>query len=141
MDRPQRRYFTRYFTVQEARQLVPRLRGLLTALQAEKRELDRELAELRRLAPLAFLNGHGARFQAHEMRVAELARAIREKVRQIHDLGVEVKDLDMGLVDFPSLRDGREVYLCWKVDEPTVAFWHELDAGFRGRQPLEDEDR
>ncbi|GBD21030.1 hypothetical protein HRbin28_01479 [bacterium HR28] len=133
MERSQRRYFT----VEEARMLVPRLRGLLTALQAEKRELDRELAELRRLAPLAFLNGHGARFQAHEMRVAELARAIREKVRQIHDLGVEVKDLDMGLVDFPSLRDGREVYLCWKVDEPTVAYWHERDAGFRGRQPLE----
>lgn len=133
MERSQRRYFT----VEEARMLVPRLRGLLTALQAEKRELDRELAELRRLAPLAFLNGHGARFQTHEMRVAELARAIREKVRQIHDLGVEVKDLDMGLVDFPSLRDGREVYLCWKVDEPTVAYWHERDAGFRGRQPLE----
>lgn len=133
MERSQRRYFT----VEEARMLVPRLRGLLTALQAEKRELDRELAELRRLAPLAFLNGHGARFQAHEMRVAELARAIREKVRQIHDLGVEVKDLDMGLVDFPSLRDGREVYLCWKVDEPTVTYWHERDAGFRGRQPLE----
>jgi hypothetical protein len=44
----------------------------------------------------------------------------------------------MGIVDFPSLRDGREVYLCWRVDEPTVAYWHDLDAGFRGRQPLED---
>ncbi len=133
MERSQRRYFT----VEEARTLVPRLRGLLTALQAEKRELDRELAELRRLTPIAFLNGHGVRLHAHEARVAELTRAIREKVRQIHQLGVEVKDLDMGLVDFPSLRDGREVYLCWKVDEPTVAYWHERDAGFRGRQPLE----
>ncbi|WP_448575831.1 DUF2203 family protein [Thermomicrobium sp.] len=128
----------RYFTVEEARALVPRLRGLLVALQAEKRELDRLLAELRRLAPLAFLNGHGAQLERIERRVAELTRSIREKVRVIHQLGVEVKDLDMGIVDFPSLRDGREVYLCWRVDEPTVSYWHDLDAGFRGRQPLEE---
>ena len=128
----------RYFTVEEARALVPRLRDMLLALQSEKRELDRELNELRRIAPLAFLNGSAQKLQAHEERTATLVRAIREKVRAVHELGVEVKDLDMGLVDFPSLRDGREVYLCWKVDEPTVAFWHELDAGFRGRQPLEE---
>ncbi len=128
----------RYFTVEEARALVPRLRDMLLALQSEKRELDRELNELRRIAPLAFLNGSAQKLQAHEKRIATLVRAIREKVRAVHELGVEVKDLDMGLVDFPSLRDGREVYLCWKVDEPTVAFWHELDAGFRGRQPLEE---
>jgi hypothetical protein len=134
MERKERRYFT----VEEARALVPRLRGLLIALQAEKRELDQLLGELRRLAPLAFLNGHGAQLERIEQRVAELTRSIREKVRVIHQLGVEVKDLDMGIVDFPSLRDGREVYLCWRVDEPTVAYWHDLDAGFRGRQPLED---
>ena len=128
----------RYFTVEEARALVPRLRDMLLALQSEKRELDRELNELRRIAPLAFLNGSAQKLQAHEERIATLVRAIREKVRAVHELGVEVKDLDMGLVDFPSLREGREVYLCWKVDEPTVAFWHELDAGFRGRQPLEE---
>jgi hypothetical protein len=134
MERKERRYFT----VEEARALVPRLRGLLIALQAEKRELDQLLGELRRLAPLAFLNGHGAQLKRIEPRVAELTRSIREKVRVIHQLGVEVKDLDMGIVDFPSLRDGREVYLCWRVDEPTVAYWHDLDAGFRGRQPLEE---
>lgn len=134
MERKERRYFT----VEEARALVPRLRGLLIALQAEKRELDQLLGELRRLAPLAFLNGHGAQLKRIEQRVAELTRSIREKVRVIHQLGIEVKDLDMGIVDFPSLRDGREVYLCWRVDEPTVAYWHDLDAGFRGRQPLED---
>ncbi len=127
----------RYFTVEEARALVPQLRELLLVVQRAKRELDRELEQIRRLAPLAFLNGHGAELSLHEKRVAELSLTIREHVQKIHALGVEVKDLDMGLVDFPSLRDGREVYLCWKVDEPTVSFWHELDAGFRGRQPLE----
>jgi len=128
----------RYFTVEEARALVPRLRAILVALQAEKRELDRELNELRRIAPLAFLNGNAQKLQAHEERITTLARSIREKVRAIHEMGVEVKDLDMGLVDFPSLREGREIYLCWKIDEPTVAFWHDLDTGFRGRRPLEE---
>jgi hypothetical protein len=96
------------------------------------------LNELRRIAPLAFLNGNAQKLQAHEERITTLARSIREKVRAIHEMGVEVKDLDMGLVDFPSLREGREIYLCWKIDEPTVAFWHDLDTGFRGRRPLEE---
>ncbi|MCX7623240.1 MAG: DUF2203 domain-containing protein [Thermomicrobium sp.] len=134
MQRPHRRYFT----VEEARALVPRLRALLVAAQTEKRELDRELSELRRIEPLAFLNGSARKLEAHEQRIATLVRSLREKIRAIHELGVEVKDLEVGLVDFPSLRDGREVYLCWKIDEPTVAFWHELDAGFRGRRPLEE---
>lgn len=131
------RRFARHFTVEEARALVPRLRGLLTAMQAEKQEIDREVVALQRLALLAHQNGHGVEALHHERRLAELVRALRQKLRVVSALGVEVKDLDLGLVDFPSLRDGREVYLCWKVDEPTVAYWHELDAGYRGRQPLE----
>jgi len=67
----------RYFTVEEARALVPRLRDMLLALQSEKRELDRELNELRRIAPLAFLNGSAQKLQAHEERIATLVRAIR----------------------------------------------------------------
>ena len=128
---------TRYFTLEEARALVPRLRGLLTALQVEKRQLAVEADALQRIAPAMRSNGHGVAARRHEERVAELTAAIRAKLRQIGALGVEVKDLDTGLVDFPSLRDGRVVYLCWRADEPTVAFWHELDAGIAGRQPLD----
>lgn len=131
------RRFARYFTVEEARALVPRLRGLLTAMQAEKQQIDREALALQRLTPLVQQNGHAVEALHHERRLAELVRALRQKLRVINELGVEVKDLDLGLVDFPSLRDGREVYLCWKVDEPTVEYWHELDAGYRGRQPLQ----
>jgi hypothetical protein len=57
-------------------------------------------------------------------------------VRQVQALGAELKDLNTGLLDFPSLRDGREVYLCWRHGEDDIHFWHELDAGFAGRQPL-----
>ena len=128
---------THYFTLDEARALVPRLRGLLTALQVERRQLAAAAQALQAIAPAMRSNGHGADARRHEERVAELTAAIRSKLHQIGALGIEVKDLESGLVDFPSLRDGRVVYLCWRADEPTVAFWHELDAGFAGRLPLD----
>ena len=54
----------------------------------------------------------------------------------IHALGCELKHVDQGLIDFPALREGREVYLCWRLGEPTIGWWHDLDTGFAGRQPL-----
>lgn len=128
----------RLYTLEEARALVPRLRGLLTALQVERRQLAAEAAALRNIAPAMRGNGHAVEASRHEERVAQLTAAIRAKLGQIAALGIEVKDVETGLVDFPSLRDGRVVYLCWHADEPTVAYWHELDAGFAGRQPLDE---
>jgi hypothetical protein len=57
-------------------------------------------------------------------------------VHQILDTGVLIKDINIGLLDFPALRDGREVYLCWQHGEGDIAFWHEVDAGYAGRQPI-----
>jgi hypothetical protein len=64
------------------------------------------------------------------------ARAIEGFVSELNDLGVEMQGYDVGLVDFPGEVDGHAVYLCWRLGEPTVAHWHERDAGFAGRQPL-----
>ncbi|MBI3162444.1 MAG: DUF2203 domain-containing protein [Chloroflexi bacterium] len=58
-------------------------------------------------------------------------------LRQIQDAGIEVKDLAIGLIDFVALREGREVYLCWKYGEDSVGYWHEIEAGFQGRQPID----
>lgn len=127
----------RYFTVEEARALVPRLRALLTALRTEKQQLDAEARALAALTPRLRANGYAPEAARHERRINELVEALRRQVRQITELGVVIKDINAGLVDFPSLRDGRTVYLCWRVDEPTVEYWHEIDAGFIGRQPLE----
>ncbi len=126
-----------YFTVEEARALVPRLRELLTAIQDEKRELDEQAQALRELAPVVNGNGHVTEAARQEARMKGLIDAIRRMIAEITELGVEVKDLDRGLVDFPSLRDGRVVFLCWLVSEPTVSYWHEVEVGFRGRQPLD----
>ena len=58
-------------------------------------------------------------------------------LHQIHDMGIEVKDLTIGLIDFVGLKDGREIYLCWKYGEGDIQFWHEIEAGFAGRQLID----
>jgi hypothetical protein len=126
----------RLFTVSEAKALLPTLRPLLKSIQSSKRALDAGSDEIQSLTESMKTNGQATRATEIELRMAELVEEIREKLITIHEMGVEMKDLDLGLVDFPSTRDGRVVYLCWTVDEPEIAFWHEVDAGVAGRQPL-----
>ena len=68
--------------------------------------------------------------------IAQFVKVIQNQVQQIQTLGVLVKDTRIGLLDFPAWREGREVYLCWRYGEKSVAYWHDVDAGFSGRQPL-----
>ena len=124
------------FSVEEANALLPRLVPMLEDLRAGESALDEARAALGRLTPTMRGNGHGAEAAALERRLHELADELAEGIRRIAAMGVEVKDLDHGLIDFPSLREGRIVYLCWRLGEGPLAFWHELDAGFAGRQPL-----
>jgi hypothetical protein len=130
----------RHFTLEEALALLPQLTELLEALRTRRRELqelERRLAERYQHR----VRGNGQVRGGEELgRVqAELEAGItqlNEQVAAVHALGVEVKDVEQGLIDFPSLRDGEEVYLCWRLGEPTIAWWHPLDTGFAGRQPL-----
>ncbi|HXH22965.1 MAG TPA: DUF2203 domain-containing protein, partial [Dehalococcoidia bacterium] len=71
-----------------------------------------------------------------QRRALELTREIEAKIAALRRLGGEVKGIEQGLVDFPSLREGRTVYLCWRLGEDEVAWWHDVDAGFAGRRPL-----
>jgi hypothetical protein len=135
MDRQPERI---YFTVEEARQLVPTLRPMLIEMREDKAKLHAEMTELSKLTPAMRANGHAPAARGHESEILRLAGALRDKLIQVNDLGIEVKDVDSGLVDFPSLREGREVYLCWRVDEETVSYWHEIEAGFIGRQRLDE---
>lgn len=110
---------------------------MLAALQNDKLQLDATMEALGKLTPAMRGNGHAADARYYEEHIEELLAAIRERVGRITGLGIEVKDIENGLVDFLSRRDGRAVYLCWRFDEPDIGYWHELDAGFAGRQPLE----
>jgi hypothetical protein len=106
----------RLFTLDEANELLPTLIPLLT--------------------PSMRSNGHGAEAADLDQRLADIATELSLGIRQVLELGVEIKDLNLGLIDFPSVRDNRIVYLCWRLGEGPIAFWHELDTGFAGRQPL-----
>ena len=116
--------------------MIPALREALGDLQSEKNKLDRLRRQLRRLTPTMRGNGHADEAQSLESQIHDQVILLRRSLEAIGDAGVIVKDIDMGLVDFPSERDGETVYLCWKVDEPDILFWHRIDDGFQGRRPL-----
>ena len=124
------------FTLVEARNLMPRLRRLLARVSAERGVLLDMRVEIDLAREKALEGGGGSPFGAKY--ITHLI-AFSEAVQEIEYLGVHVKDMRTGLVDFPYDRDGRIVYLCWKPDEDEIGWWHETDAGFAGRQPLTDE--
>jgi hypothetical protein len=127
----------RYFTLEEATATLPLLRSILRDVT----ELAQELGP--RQQRLLKLQASGASGRAHEEELqallADLERGqdrMREYEDELRKLGVELKDYMTGLVDFPCWMDGREVYLCWRLGEDEIGHWHELDAGFAGRQKL-----
>jgi hypothetical protein len=129
----------RTFTPDEANAALGDVRPLVERMVAVKRALDEAQERTDKAARSISGNGGGippaelaALHEQLEQRTAKLAAIVDE----LHDLGVQVKDLDSGLVDFPSFRDGEEVLLCWRLGEDEVAFWHRLGDGFAGRQPL-----
>jgi hypothetical protein len=126
----------KYFTVDEANALLPRLRELVTALRLKVRELEPRRRRLEAAVRRARGNGHNVESETLAGEVDRLRKEIEAALGQIGDMGVEVKDVEQGLLDFRTLRDGREVYLCWRLGEPAVAYWHDLETGFGGRQPL-----
>jgi len=129
----------RYFTLEEATALLPTIRPILEQIITLRARLERTERDLVSLHWKARTNGHtdysGSFGEGQETRSALMAEINAELVK-IHELGVELKDPALGLIDFPSLRDGRVVYLCWRLGEAAIEYWHETDIGFAGRQPL-----
>ncbi len=127
------------FTLDEADRLLPWLRERLTKLLEAQRQLEPVMTELRQFMEKARHNGGGHKgweLAGREGELRKLSTAYEGLVQEISNRGVLIKDPSIGLVDFPTRRDGREVYLCWRLGEDRVAYWHEVDAGVAGRQPL-----
>ena len=120
------------FSITEANALLPRLSELLRQVQVEKQRL---LAMKHSVegAQEGHLRDWGTPQGPAYISILE---AFQECLKNIEALGVLIKDFDTGLCDFPHKRDGRIVYLCWKLDEETIAWWHDTDSGFADRQPL-----
>ncbi len=129
----------RLFTLEEANALLPRLRNLLFQIQESKANHDRLEEQAEKYAQHVSSNGHVVEKKLNETRqeLAKAATEVNSLIARVNELGCDVKDIDEGLVDFRTERDGRDVYLCWKLGEPDIRWWHELDAGFAGRRPLE----
>jgi hypothetical protein len=127
----------REFTLEEARELVPWLVATFRTLELPRsraKQLDAATKELS-----IRINGSGS----SQGQLERLQRALREvtaeidaAVSDILDRGIQVKGIEPGLVDFPHLKDGRQVYLCWREGESEIEFWHDVEAGFAGRRPL-----
>jgi hypothetical protein len=128
------------FTLAEARSLIPLLERLLGEAVTMKAEYDQAEGIIQALnARVAMMGGTMVnRDQAIDARGRrEVAAArLRRAMEQVRETGCVVKDLDIGLVDFPALRRGVEVCLCWKLGERSIEYWHGVDEGFRGRKPI-----
>jgi hypothetical protein len=133
---------TRTFTLQDAQMLLPTLESLLRSAIASKQLIEEVDAELQEVAHRVFLNGgtlvnvvHLARRKAEREKAVQRAK---DTVAEISATGVQVKDLDIGLLDFPCKVDGEIVLLCWKLGEEKIAHWHSPEEGFAGRKPIDE---
>lgn len=122
------------FTVEEANALLPSVRQLLMRLQRFRHRLSGYKAEAQQAAEQSVQGGGGI---SSGLMYARLLTNFAGEMSSLEAMGVQLKDFERGLVDFPSLRDGRVVLLCWQLDEgDELVWWHDMDSGFGGRTPL-----
>jgi hypothetical protein len=124
------------FSVDQANRMLPLVRRIVEDIVRDyarwRERVDAfELAVAR--TPRGEINPEAAKLESDAQ---ALAAEIEQYLAELGELGIEFKAFDIGLVDFPGEREGRPIYLCWRLGEPEVEYWHELDAGFAGRQPL-----
>jgi hypothetical protein len=133
------------FTLDEAQSLLPVVESLLKRALDGKRAAEQAEAGLSEVARRVTVSG-GMRVDVHHVvklrgdMDAHLLR-VRESIAEIDAIGVQVKDLDAGLLDFPCNLDGQTVLLCWRLGESAIEHWHTTDSGFQGRQPVDERFR
>jgi hypothetical protein len=121
----------RHYTLDQANAALGFVAERIERLRSARAQLDDEEARAA-LGEAAPSNGGGAPGRVVSEAFLELQRSLGE----LQAMEIVLRDLERGLVDFPSMRDGREVYLCWEEGETEIAFWHDADAGYGGREPL-----
>ena len=132
----------RTFTFDEAQSLLPVLESLLRTAIAAKKIIEEFEAEQQALAHRVFLSGGTflnvvplARRKAERVKAEQRAK---DALEEISAIGVQVKDLDIGLLDFPCEVEGRTILLCWKLGETSITHWHGMEEGFAGRKPVDE---
>jgi len=132
-----------YFRIEQAEALLKEVeQAIRTAIELKHFYQEAE-SVLRQESERILLSGGASvdrpRLEAERSRRDTCARKLRDAIEAIHAFGCEVKDLDVGLIDFRSIYQDREVYLCWKLGEPRIEYWHGIEEGFRGRKRIDEE--
>jgi len=132
----------KYFNRHEAEELLPMIGEFLEEARKQKRTLDSISAEISNAALRIMMLGGSfppfAELNHKKTQRDKVAEQLARTVDEIQQTGCLIKDLEMGLVDFPSRREGVEVYLCWKLGEARIGYWHGIEEGFVGRKPLDE---
>jgi hypothetical protein len=130
------------FTLDEAQSLLPVLESLLKRAIEGKKLAEEKETELQELRQRIFLSGgmqvNVVSVTRRRAEIDKFVQQAKDAVAEIDSIGVQVKDLETGLLDFPHMIDGEIVLLCWKMGESRIDYWHTVDAGFRGRQPIDE---
>ena len=131
----------KFFTLQQAEQLLPKVESAIRDAISLRSEYEDAEGELQRSSQRIMMLGgvlvDRDQFSLLKNRRDSAAKRLKESIDTIHSYGCLIKDLDMGLIDFPTLYRGGEVYLCWKLGETEIHFWHGIDEGFRGRKEID----
>jgi len=132
----------RTFTLDEAQTLLPIMESLLRAAIAANQEREKIETEFQELSTRVFLSG-GALLNVGELKKRKLegeqaTQRLKDALAEIDSAGAQVKDLGIGLLDFPCQVDDEVVLLCWKLGEPKIAHWHRVEEGYKGRKPIDE---
>ncbi len=133
------------FTLDEAQSLLPVLESLLKRAIEGKRSAQKVESDLNGLAQRIYFSGgmrvNTAGIAKQRAEMEDHLKQVRESIAEIDAIGVQVKDLETGLLDFPCRVDDQVVLLCWRMGEPAIEHWHTVEAGFQGRQPVDERFR
>ena len=143
MSTNKRKRGKKYFNAAEANVTLPLVRSIvkdITELAANLRDRNERLERLGGGTRGGLGEAHQEELQTVQEDLERAQDQMKDYVQELNALGVELKDFYTGLVDFPAWMNGHEVYLCWRLGEPEVGHWHEVDAGFAGRQKLSQEE-
>ena len=126
----------RSFTLEQANRMLPLVRRIVQDIVSHYEQWQQVVGEFEVATGKMRDVEASDRAEAMQIEAQRIAEEIQHFIEELEALGVQFKGFDLGLVDFPSEMDGRPVLLCWKLNEPEIAYWHEVDGGYAGRQPL-----
>jgi hypothetical protein len=126
----------RFYDIDQANQLLTEVRPLLEQLRADRSAVAELQLELVRTRASNGSTDHADELGRREAEIREIVRRMQQAVNQLDGWGIALREIGSGLIDFPALANGRPIWLCWRLGEDDIAWWHEVDSGFDSRKPL-----